>query len=90
MVFIEIASRGMTCVSGRVLPPVAISLITTFTNPFIGELANESMVCQNFTWAGQNFGIACKYGFINVFPSIADDRDCRIDKVEERVAIKLT
>ena len=57
---------------------------------FIGELHNENLVCQNYTIALLGLHQGLFIGFHKCFFSIAGDRDCRIDKVEERVAIKLT
>ena len=58
--------------------------------PFIGQLPNENLACQNFTRASPGLYQGLFIGFHKCFFSIADERDGRIDKYEERVAIKLT
>ena len=59
-------------------------------DPFIGELPNENLACQNYARALPGLYQGLFIGFHKCFFNIAGDRDCRIDKVEERVAIKLT
>ncbi len=59
-------------------------------DPFIGERPNENLAWQNFTRALPGLHQGLFIGFHKCFFSIADDRDVRIDKVQERVAIKLT
>ena len=55
-------------------------------DPFIGELPNE--IWRGKIWSELHQGL--RIGFHKCFFSIVDDRYCRIDKYEERVAIKLT
>ena len=55
-------------------------------DPFIGELPNEIWRARISPGLAQGLFI----GFHKCFSSVADDRYGRIDKYEERVAIKLT
>ena len=64
------------------------STLTEFfkIDPFIGELPNEIGRAR----ISPAFNERLKIGFNKCFFSVADDRYGRIDKYEERVAIKLT